>query len=138
MKNTKIQDIMTKDIVTIGLDDRLHKVKDIFDSNNFRHLLVVEDDKLIGIVSDRDLFRNISPNIGKMRYTMADLNTINQPVHMILTRHPITLKPDDNLRQAIHILNTHKISCIPIVNDDNIPVGILSWKDILKNIKLED
>ena len=61
----KVQDIMSKRVVTVELDDRLHVVKTIFDTTRFHHLLVIDDDgSLYGVVSDRDLLRALSPFIG--------------------------------------------------------------------------
>lgn len=137
MKNIKLKDIMTPNPVSVGLDDRLYKVKEIFDTHDFRHLVVIEEEKLIGILSDRDLYRNISPNIGKARFTFNDVDTLNQPVHLIVTRHPITLGPEATLKDALDILNHHKISCIPIVDEEMKAIGILSWKDIVRNIVLD-
>ncbi len=52
-----------------------------------------------------------------------------------MTRKPITLKSDARIYDALEIFDQHKISCIPIVDTDNRPVGIISWRDILRNIK---
>ncbi len=53
----KIKDIMSVRVVCVEFDDTLATVKHIFDNLKFHHLLVVEDGKLYGIVSDRDLFK---------------------------------------------------------------------------------
>ena len=68
-----VSDIMSKHVVTVEFDDRLSAVKDIFDNAKFHHLLVVEAGVLFGVVSDRDLLKSISPNIGTNRYTPRDL-----------------------------------------------------------------
>ncbi len=127
--------IMTAHPVSVGLDDNLGAVKDIFDNAKFHHLLVIEEGKLFGIVSDRDLLRHISPNIGTNNYTPKDLDTLKKRVHQIVTRQPITLRPEASIADAVAIFNTHRISCIPIVDKENVPVGIISWRDILKNFQ---
>jgi acetoin utilization protein AcuB len=127
--------IMSEHPVSVGLDDSLGAVKDIFDNAKFHHLLVIEEGKLFGVVSDRDLLRNISPNIGTNNYTVKDLDTLKKRVHQIVTRKPITLHPEAPIADAVDIFNNHRISCIPIVDHENIPVGIVSWRDILKNFQ---
>lgn len=127
--------IMSFPPVSVGLDDPLSLVKDIFDHAKFHHLLVIEEGKLFGVISDRDLLKAISPNIGTNIYTYKDMETLNKKVHQIVTRQPITLRPENPVSDAITIFNTHMISCIPIVDDDNVPVGILSWRDIMKNFQ---
>ncbi|MGL4889516.1 MAG: CBS domain-containing protein, partial [Aeromonas veronii] len=52
-----IRDIMTTRVATVSMDDRLSVIKDIFEQAHFRHLLVLEEGELVGVISDRDLFR---------------------------------------------------------------------------------
>jgi acetoin utilization protein AcuB len=129
----QISQIMSTKPVSVSLDDHLDVVKDIFDNARFHHVLVVDEGKLFGVISDRDLLKAISPNIGTNRYTARDLETLAQPVHRIVTRRPLTLKPDASVDDAIAIFNSHRISCIPIVDDEGVAVGIVSWRDIMKS-----
>lgn len=126
---------MTKHLVTVELDDRLTVVKRKFEQFAFHHLLVVEEGKLYGVLSDRDLFKAISPKVGMPGETHQDAATLNKKVHQIMTRKPICLKADDDIYQAISTFNQYRISCIPIVSEQNHPVGILSWRDILRVIE---
>ena len=130
-----IEKLMSKPIVTVELDDTLKVVKRIFERAKFHHLLVVEKDVLYGVISDRDLLKAISPHIGTPNETPHDLVTLNKKVHQIMTRKPITLPPQADVYAAIKIFNQHSISCIPIVNDGGRPVGIISWRDILRGIE---
>jgi len=126
---------MSANVVTVELDDKLAVVKDAFENLKFHHLLVVEDHKLLGVISDRDLFKALSPNIGTSTESYKDAATLNKRVHQIMTRHPIVLDEDATIDDAIDLFNTHSISCIPIVNNDNGPVGIVSWRDVLKALQ---
>lgn len=127
-----VQQIMSKNVVTVDIGDKLSVVKEIFERLKFHHVLVVEEEKLYGVVSDRDLLKALSPNIGTIAETIKDTATLNKKVHQIMTRKPITLAPDATIREAIELFVTHTISCIPVVDDNFKPVGILSWRDILK------
>ena len=129
-----IETIMSKSVVTVEMDDPLRVVKEIFDNIRFHHLLVVDSDKLCGVISDRDLLKAISPNIGSVTETLRDAATLNKRVHQIMTRELVTLGPGAGVDDAILIFNTRNISCIPVVDDKLRPVGILSWRDILKAI----
>jgi acetoin utilization protein AcuB len=132
----QVQDIMSKRVVTVRLDDRLHVVKKIFDSTHFHHLLAVEDDgTLYGVVSDRDLLRALSPFIGSTAETVRDAATLNKAVHQIMTRKPITLPPEASVADAIKVFLAHPVSCIPIVDAQFVPVGIVSWRDVLKSFE---
>ena len=133
-----VQKIMSKKIVTVELDDSLAVVREIFDNLKFHHLLVVESGKLIGVVSDRDLLKAVSPNLGTISATLKDEATLNKRVHQIMTSKLFTLKPEAAISDAVNLLNTHKISCIPVVDNEFRPLGIVSWRDILKAVAAGD
>ena len=129
-----VQQIMTKKIVTIELDDSLAMVREIFDNLKFHHLLVVESNKLVGVVSDRDLLKALSPNLGSISATSKDEATLNKRVHQIMTSKLVTLQPDAEISDAVNLFNTHRISCIPVVDNEFMPLGIVSWRDILRAV----
>ncbi|WP_231502143.1 CBS domain-containing protein [Herbaspirillum sp. RV1423] len=127
---------MSTKLVTASLDDKLETVKEIFDNLKFHHLLVVEEHKLLGVVSDRDLLKALSPNVGSARESYQDLATLKKRVHQVMTRRPVVLQESATVDDAIHMFNTHGVSCLPIVDPDFKPVGIVTWRDILKNLRI--
>jgi acetoin utilization protein AcuB len=135
-----VEKIMSKRIVTVEMNDSLKVVKKIFDNVRFHHLLVVELGKLFGVISDRDLLKALIPERGNpwaiVETTWGDIG-LNKRVHQIMTKKPVTLTPNAGIYDALEIFNNHNISCIPVVDDENKPVGIISWRDILKAIRLK-
>jgi len=131
-----VKEIMSTSLVTVEMDDTLKAVKVIFDNVKIHHLLVIGDGKLIGVISDRDMLRALSPNIGTLSETNKDVISLNKRVHQVMSNEPVTLAPDADISDAIEIFSKHDISCIPVVDDENRPVGIISWRDIIKAIKL--
>eukprot|EP01037_Dinobryon_pediforme_P020655 gene20655-21330_t len=131
-----IKKIMSIQLVTVGLDDQLSTVKAIFDNLKFHHVLVLDERKLLGIVSDRDLLKALSPNIGTVTESYKDLASLNKRVHQIMTRHPVVLQEEATVDDAIHLFNTQRVSCLPVVDSDGHPIGIVSWRDILKNLRI--
>jgi acetoin utilization protein AcuB len=130
---TSLKDIMTARVVTVEADDTLDSVKQIFDSAKFHHLLVIDSSKrLIGVISDRDLLRCLSPYIGTPSENARDTATLKKHVHQIMTRQPITLGPEAGLGDAIKLFLEHRVSCIPIVDEACKPLGIVSWRDMLR------
>jgi acetoin utilization protein AcuB len=107
-------------------------VKELFDRNKFHHLLVVDADRLFGVVSDRDLLKALSPNLGTLTETPKDTATLNKRVHQIMTRKPVTLRNDATVADAVNLFNAHRVSCIPIVDEEFRPIGVVSWRDILR------
>lgn len=130
-----IESVMTKTVVTVEMDDSLRVVKELFDNTHFHHLLVVESGKLLGVISDRDLLKALSPNIGTATETTKDTATLNKRAHQILTRKPVTLTSNASINDAIEIFKNYNISCIPIVDNNHKLVGIISWRDILKKFE---
>ena len=127
--------IMTTRVVSVELDDRLDVVKKIFDTLKFHHLLVVDSGgKLKGVVSDRDLLKALSPYVGSAAENARDIATLNRRVHQIMSRNLITLPPRASISEAVKLFLEQRISCIPIVDQALKPVGILSWRDVLKTM----
>jgi acetoin utilization protein AcuB len=127
--------LMTTRVVSVELDDRLDVVKKIFDTLKFHHLLVVDDGgKLKGVVSDRDLLKALSPYVGSATENARDIATLNKRAHQIMSRNLFTLQPRATIPEAVKLFLEQRISCIPIVNEALKPVGILSWRDILKTL----
>lgn len=134
----KINSLMSSNIVTVEMDDTLKIVKEIFDHTQFHHLLVVDANKLCGIISDRDLLKSLSPNLGTLAESSNDLSSLNKKAHQIMSRHPITIDADASIHTAIILFNKHKLSCFPVINAQHNPVGILSWRDIFKALEKQD
>ena len=128
--------IMSFPVATVELDDTLKVVKDLLDHAKFNHILVSEQGKLIGVISDRDVFRQLTPTFGTPLETYKDQMILNRPVHTFMTRKPITLKKTANMFEAVDVFLTKKISCIPIVDSENHIEGIVTKKDLLRLMKL--
>jgi len=130
-----VETIMSKTLVTVDVYDSLRKVKKIFDDSQFHHLLVVEQGRLFGVISDRDLLKALSPGVGTVFESARDAAILNKRAHLIMERKPVTIKANAGIYDAIKIFNQHHdLSCIPVVDDEHKPVGIISWRDILKTL----
>ena len=128
----KITKLITRSVVCINMDDPLNKAKRLFEERGFHHLLVLEKGRLVGVISDRDLLKAVSPRVDTLAATSHDLASLNKRAHQIMTRKLITLDEHATIKTAVDTFNNHKISVIPIVNEAHKPVGILSWRDIMK------
>lgn len=131
----EIEQLMTHPVDVVKMDDSLAHVKNIFELRSFHHLAVVENGKLVGVVSDRDLLKALSPNLGSPSETAKDLMCLNKRVHQIMTRDLITIDVDHGMFHAIRLFNRHNISCLPVVNDKGKLIGMLTWRDILRFIE---
>jgi CBS domain-containing protein len=114
----KIATRMTSKLITVGPHDSLAKAKALMDSGNFRHLPVLEDGRLVGILSDRD-----------MRLHSGYLDSTR--VDAAMTPDPVTITPTTTVEEAARLMLRLKISAAPVV-DEGKAVGILSTSDILR------
>ncbi|NRD75571.1 CBS domain-containing protein [Shewanella sp. VB17] len=128
----RISELMSKNVVTVEMDDSLSKIKSLFEKTGFHHLLVLEDKRLFGIISDRDLLKSLSPAVDSIAATTKDIACLKKKAHQIMTRKPIAINENATVLSAIEVFNNNNISCIPITNNDDVPVGILSWRDIIR------
>lgn len=135
MVNTerKIQDVMTKKLITVSPDDDFLEMKELFLQNDFHHLLVVGDrNELVGIISKEDLWRTAyhvslvekGKNLSKGWYE-------NYQVKHMMTKNPMTIDPEDTLGLAADIFNANKFRALPVVDNDKL-VGIITPYDLMK------
>ncbi|RTR32828.1 CBS domain-containing protein [Shewanella atlantica] len=127
----KISEIMSTRVVTIEMDDRLSVAKEIFENAPFHHLLVIEDDELQGVLSERDYLRALSPNIGNINETERDSETLQRRAHQVMSRNPVTIAPHKTLKEASRLMLEHDIGSLPVLKRGEI-VGIITWKDLLR------
>ncbi len=124
-----VKDIMTPRPVTIDPSSPLSKALLLMYEHDFRHLPVVDDGRLVGIVSDRDIKQTMGPPTfirGPIDALEADL-----PASKVMTRDPISIHPDEELKVAIQQMVENRISCLPVIDRDHFLVGIVSELDIL-------
>jgi len=129
----KITEIMSSELITSTLDDFLSEVKEVLAVKKIKHLVIIEEGKLMGILSERELLLAISPYVNSNVYTTRDLATLNQRVSQIVERHPLYLDDQSELEDAIDMFDKNDISCIPIVDADFVPVGIVTKSDIIRH-----
>ncbi|MEZ4273662.1 MAG: CBS domain-containing protein [Nitrospirales bacterium] len=125
---------MTIRVVTIEMDDSLEVVRDIFKKVRFHHLLVVDNEKLVGIISDRDMLKAVSPFVGTMSETTRDQATLNKRAHQIMSHHPVTVRSSCSLQEAAQLMLARGISCLPVTTADGEVLGMVTWKDVLRAI----
>lgn len=131
----KVSKIMSTRVVTVTMDTSLEVVADLFASSRFHHLLVVDGIKLVGVVSDRDLLKAITPNAGSELATAKDNACLYKKVHQIMSRDLVVVNQNQSILNAVKIFNQHKISVLPVVDSQEHWVGVLSWRDIFRQIE---
>ena len=128
----RIDAIMTADAVTIDLDDSLRVVGEFFRRMEFHHLLVVEDGRLCGVVSDRDLLKASSPFLHTMTEQVRDTAILKKRVHQIMSRQLVTVACDTTVAEAVRLLLEKNVSCLPVLASDGTVEGIVTWRDLIR------
>ncbi len=125
-----VRDIMSAEVTTLGRNDTLLLAKDIMNLGRIRHFPVVEDDELVGVVSQRDLYRASLGTV--MQYgekaQRAFLESVAVKEIMV---DPISIGPDATVGDAARLMMEHKIGCLPVLEDDRL-VGIVTETDMLQ------
>jgi acetoin utilization protein AcuB len=122
-----VKDSMTREVVSLPPQSTAGEALALCRERSIRHLPVLEDDRLVGIVSDRDL-RSATPALGDPARAEA-LGRIL--VHEVMAREVATAHPDDPIEEAANAMRERKIGCLPVIEDDAL-VGIVTSSDVME------
>ncbi len=123
---------MTKDAVTVDIHDSLSDAIELLKRNKIRRLPVMDGDKLVGIVTDRDL-KEASPSkvtsldIWEVHYLLGKIK-----IKDIYHKNPITINENATLEHAAILMYDNKIGGLPVLNDDGKLVGIITEEDVFE------
>jgi acetoin utilization protein AcuB len=125
-----VGDVMTPDPISLGPEDTIGQAEEIMFTNNIRQIPIVEGTELVGIATDRDIRSFLS---GRLFGSPEERETaLNTKIAAIMSTEPITLGPDDDLRDAVETMIEEKIGGIPVVEEEKGLVGIVSYVDVLR------
>ncbi len=129
---TTVGEIMTSKVVTVEMDDSLEVIRDIFRKVKFHHLIVVDGEKIVGVLSDRDFLKAISPYVNTMSETNRDRATLEKRAHQIMSHYPVTVQKSCQTQTAAKLMLDRRVSCLPVTMPDGILVGVVTWKDVFR------
>jgi acetoin utilization protein AcuB len=127
-----VGDLMSRRLITIDPEAPLSAARDIFERHRFHHILVTEGVRLVGIMSDRDLLKSLSPFLDTLSERTLDTETLRRKVHTVMQRRVITTPIDATLEAASARIVKHGISSLPVIDQQGALAGIITWKDILR------
>ena len=113
----RVQDIMSRDIISISPDTEAAAAREAFASRGIGHLVVMKDKVVMGILSERDLAR--TPD--------------DTPASAIMTRNVVTIEPSATVRKAAGMMRGRAIGCLPVIDKSRL-VGIVTTSDLLTAI----
>ena len=122
-----VEDSMTHEVVTMEPETTAKEALAVSREKRIRHFPVMEDGRLVGIFSDRDL-RAATPALGETARA-AELKNIR--VSSVMARKVITVHPRDPIEQAANTMREKKIGCLPVVEGGRL-VGIITSSDVME------
>jgi acetoin utilization protein AcuB len=122
-----MRDWMKQDVLTLGPEASAFKGLRLCRERRIRHIPIVEDDRLVGIVSDRDI-RSVSSPLGDLQR----VDTLKRTrLEDVMTRKVITAAPEDTIVHAAQEMYERKIECLPVVSGEKL-VGIVTSADVMR------
>jgi len=123
-----VKEMMRRPVTVIQAGDSLAEARRIFEARGFRHLPVMDQGRLVGVLTDRDL-----------RYATSALcptpRILADPVSLAMSGPPFTADPLDPVEDAARVMRERKIGCLPVMDGANL-VGILTGMDLLDALML--
>lgn len=124
-----VSDLMTRSVETLSPDDTLAAALDVFTSRHIRHLPIMENGAVVGLLTERDL----------LRHALAEAAIEDQRGYLdamkvgdVMVVRPRAVAPDTPLPTAARVMNLFKYGCVVVVEGGNL-VGILTEADFLKD-----
>jgi len=127
----KIAEVMSRTLVTLTPEQTLRDAVELLRSKHIRHLPVVENSKLIGIVTDRDVKRATPSLLSGVDRDEYDRVLDETKIAQIMTREPMTVTPESGLKAAVKIFIDRKVGALPVVSGSQL-VGIITEIDLLR------
>ena len=127
-----VKDVMKTQLVTLNADSKLGFANDIMYLGRIRHLPVVKGENVVGILTQRDLYRaSLTSILTNWKENKEFLDSIK--VSEIMTKNVITIAPDATIEEAAQIMIDKKVGGLPVVKDKNKLVGLITETDVLQH-----
>jgi acetoin utilization protein AcuB len=126
-----VRDLMQTEVVTLNADDTLDLADDIMRLGRIRHMPITRDNRLVGILSQRDLFRAAISSVLQLRPAAEREWLAKIPVREAMTTKVFTVTPAASAHAAVTLMLEKRIGCLPVVEDDRL-VGLLSESDCMR------
>ena len=133
----QVREIMATDIEVVDRNDNLRTVEERMTTKQLRHLPVLEQGELVGLVTQRDLFKAAMSSA--MGYGAKAQQAYLQSVRVkeIMVYPVVTVSPDTPVAAAADLIITKGIGCLPVVDDHRL-IGIVTKTDLLRCLRALD
>lgn len=125
---------MKTDLIAVRPQAKLSEAATLMQKGNFRHLPVVnEDNKLVGIITDRDM-RDAYPSslLDEETYQQTLDKVMQHTVEEVMTKNPLTIAPYYTLQDTLLMVGQKKVGALPVIDEEGRLKGIMSTRDLLR------
>ncbi len=126
-----VRDLMQREVATLRVSDTLGLADDIMQLGRIRHLPVLSAGVVVGIVSQRDLYRAAVSSMLQMQRSAEREWLAKIPVQAVMSPNVITVAPGNTMQVAVELMLQHRIGCLPVVEHGKL-VGLVSESDCLR------
>lgn len=126
-----VRELMTADPIAVPPDTPVLEARNLMATRRIRHLLVADGDRLVGIVTDRDIRLNLPSQATTLSAWEASYLLARLTVGATMTRSVIVAEPEWDGARAARLMLQHKIGCLPVMEGERV-VGILTETDLIR------
>lgn len=126
----KVVEVMTKNPLSMTPSETVGQADELMAENRIRQLPVVDGSALVGIITDRDIRSFLDG--GSLLVPDARARALATQIKEVMSTDPLTLSPDDDLQEALELLIEEKIGGIPVMDQAEGLVGIVTYVDVLR------
>lgn len=130
--NVKVEDLMSKPLITCHPMTPIIRVQKLMISKDIRRIVLVRDNKLLGIATIDDILRYYCSNdiLEKVKKGLEDW-VMNTPIGEIANPNVVTATPEMEVSEAMELMKKHDIGSLPVVDENKAPIGIITERDVL-------
>ncbi len=126
-----VKDVMKTQLVTLNADSKLGFANDIMYLGRIRHLPVVKGETVVGILTQRDLYRaSLTSILTNWKENKEFLDSIR--VSEVMSKNVVTINPDATIVEAAQVMVDKKVGCLPVVKEKDKLVGLITETDVLQ------
>ena len=137
MKNGKegtVKEIMMGSPVTLSPEDTLDLANDVISLGRIRHIPVLEDGRLVGLISERDLIGRAVPAIFGLKQKSKSALLKTYQIRDFMRKRVVTVSPDTQIKEAARVMAEKKIGCVPVVSAGAL-IGLVTATDVLRYVE---
>jgi len=132
IKNTPISDIMTREVISLNTTDQLERAEEIFKSRKIRHIPIVKNDKIVGMLSYTDLLRisfadAYSGVMDEVESSVYEMFSLDQ----VMVKNPVSISSTQTISDLADVFTKQEFHALPVVDNGRL-VGIVTTTDLIR------